>query len=144
MKYFTLSEFTRSATANEYNIDNRADVNVANNIADLVEYTLDPLRELWGKPLKVNSGYRCPLLNKKVGGAANSSHMYGHAADITAGSKDANRRLWYTLINSNIPYTKIINEQDFSWIHISFKIGNVTKTRLRAEKVNGVWKYYNV
>lgn len=144
MKYFTIPELCRSEKAKQLSIDNTPDSVVKANLTALVENTLDPLRELWGTPLKVNSGYRCPALNKAAKGAAGSSHMTGQAADITAGSKDANRRLWYRLINSDIPFTKVINEQDFSWLHISFVAGKITKTRLRAEKKNGKWVYYYV
>ena len=144
MKYFTISELTRSTTATKLGIINTPNTIQRERLMALVDCTLDPLRELWGKPLTVNSGFRCPELNKAVGGATSSSHMQGMAADITAGSKDANRRLWYTLINSNIPYTKVINEQDFSWLHISFDVKNVSKIRMRAEKVNGKWKYFYV
>lgn len=140
MKYFTIEEMTRSTTATKLGLKNSPDIVAKNRLIALVENTLDPLRAAWGKPLKVNSGYRCKTLNKAVGGASNSSHLYGMAADITAGSKDANRRLWYTLITSNIPFTKVINEKDFTWLHISFDAKNVSKIRLREE--NG--KYYNV
>lgn len=144
MKYFTIEELTRSETARVRKIDNTPNEVITEHLKALVDNTLDPLRSLWGNPLHVNSGYRCPQLNKAVGGASNSGHMYGFAADITAGSQDANRRLWYTLINSNIPYTKVINEQDFSWLHIAFDKSNITKIKLRAEKKNDNWVYYRV
>ncbi len=52
----------------------------------LVDHILDPIREAWGKPIKINSGYRSKALNSKVGGSKTSDHMLGRAADITAGS----------------------------------------------------------
>lgn len=143
MKYFTIKELTRSGKAIELKIDNTPPKDIVASLTRLVDNTLDPLRELWGKPLKVNSGYRCPKLNTAIGGATKSAHLFGYAADITAGSKDANKQLWDKLINSNIPYTKVINEMDYSWIHIAFD-GNPTKIKMRGVKIKGVWKYYNV
>ena len=137
MKYFTYEELTFSATAKKLHIDNFPYFNkeVFANLRALVENTLDPLRAAWGKPIRVNSGYRCPKLNKAVGGAANSSHMRGQAADITTGSKIDNKRLWDLLIESSIPYTKVINEKDFSWLHVSFDANNIS--RIKLKEVNG-------
>lgn len=143
MKYFTIKELSRSGKAIELKIDNTPPKDVVANLTRLVDNTLDPLRMLWGKPMKVNSGYRCKRLNDAIGGATKSAHLFGFAADITAGSKEANSQLWDMLLKSNIPYTKVINEQNFSWVHIAFD-GNPTKIKLRGVKINGVWKYYNV
>ena len=70
------------------------------NIELLVSELLDPLREMWGSPIKINSGYRCPELNILVGGAACSQHMSGEAADITVGSRSANSALFDMLLES--------------------------------------------
>ena len=82
MKYFTIEELTRSTTAQLRNIDNTPSPQVISNLTALVDNILDPLREAWGKPIRVNSGYRCPKLNSAVGGSATSEHRYGMAADI--------------------------------------------------------------
>ena len=84
MKYFRLSEFTRSATAQRLGIENIPSEEAVKNLSHLVWNVLDPLRERWGSPIIVNSGYRCPLLNRKVGGVPTSYHMKGQAADIRA------------------------------------------------------------
>ena len=142
MKYFTYEELTRSDTATKLHIDNFPYFNqqVLGNLRALVENTLDPLRSIWGKPIRVNSGYRCPKLNAAVGGATNSSHMKGQAADITAGSKADNKRLWDLLVESPIPFTKVINEKNFSWLHVSFDVQNIS--RIKLKEVNG--KYITV
>ena len=93
MKYFTIEELTRSTTARQRGIDNTPSQQVIDNLTALVNNVLDPLRQAWGKPIHVNSGYRCPALNKAVGGVPHSQHMLGEAADITAGSRDANCQL---------------------------------------------------
>ena len=82
--YFTISELTASATALREGIDNRPTESAYHLLHVLVEQLLDPIREAWGKPIVVSSGYRCKELNALVGGAKNSHHMLGCAADITA------------------------------------------------------------
>ena len=82
-KSFKWSEFTKSDTATRLHIQNEiTDWDVRDNIIALVEEVLQPLRDSWGGPLFINSGYRCPELNKAVGGAENSMHRYGQAADV--------------------------------------------------------------
>lgn len=82
-KNFTFSEFTKSDTAERHHIVNQiTDWEVRDNIVALVENILQPLRDAWGQPLFINSGYRCPELNAKVGGVATSQHTKGQAADV--------------------------------------------------------------
>ena len=82
--YFTISELTASATALREGIDNRPTESAYHILHVLVEQLLDPIREAWGEPIVVSSGYRCKELNALVGGVKNSHHMLGCAADITA------------------------------------------------------------
>lgn len=120
MKYFTIAELTRSTTAQLRGIDNTPSQQVIDNLTALVDNVLDPLREAWGAPIHVNSGYRCPALNKAVGGVPASQHMVGEAADITAGSRAKNQHLYKLLRELNLPIDQAINEHDFSWIHVSY------------------------
>ncbi|MDO4971495.1 MAG: D-Ala-D-Ala carboxypeptidase family metallohydrolase [Bacteroidales bacterium] len=120
MKHFTLEELTRSTTASLRGIDNTPSAEAIGCLEQLVEHILDPLREAWGKPIHVNSGYRCPRLNKEVGGSPSSQHMKGQAADITTGNPADNRRLYHLLSTQNLPVDQAINERDFSWIHLSY------------------------
>ena len=120
MKYFTIKELCNSSVATQKQIDNTPNSEVVNNLECLVEYVLDPLREKYGKPINVNSGYRCPDLNKAVNGSKNSQHMFGLVADITAGSKLENKRLFILAQQLNLPYDQLIDEKDYSWIHISY------------------------
>ena len=82
MKYFSIDEMVRSATAKKYGIDNRPSQDILNNLVLFIETVLDPIREDWGSPIIVSSGYRCPELNKAVGGVNTSGHMYGFCADL--------------------------------------------------------------
>ena len=127
MKYFTFAEFVRSETAQKRKIDNTIPDNIKPNIVALVDNVLDPLRALWGKPLIVNSGYRCPTLNKELKGSSKTSqHMSGQAADIDAGTRADNKALFHLLINSKLPFDQLIFEagdidEGPDWLHISYK-----------------------
>ena len=82
MKHFTVSEMLKSDTAIKQRLWNGAPKEAEENLRALVDEVLDPLREAYGRPIRVNSGYRCPKLNTLVGGTSNSQHMRGEAADI--------------------------------------------------------------
>ena len=119
MKFFDETELTASATAQARGIDNTPPAQAKEALRLLVENVLDPLREAFGAPIYVNSGYRCAALNALVGGAKSSQHMRGEAADVTAGSRDANVRLWRLLRKLDLPIDQAINEHNYAWIHIS-------------------------
>ena len=127
MKYFTIEEMTKSSTATAKHIDNTPNQTAIDNLTKLIEIVLDHLREWYGKPIRVNSGYRCKVLNKAVGSKAkNSQHLYGEATDITAGSKAENEKL-FNYIKDNLPFDQLINESDFSWVHVSYREGRLRK-----------------
>lgn len=131
MRYFTIDELTRSDTARRLGIDNRPAQRHIDSLRRLADDVLDPLREVWGKPITVNSGYRCPELNRAVGGARASQHMLGQAADITVGSKADNRRLFQLVQSLNLPFTQLIDESDFAWVHIGYDPANVKRQVLK-------------
>lgn len=131
MKHFTIEELCRSNTATLRGIDNTPSEEIKRNLTALVDNVLDPLRQAWGKPLVVNSGYRCPQLNKAVGGSKTSHHMKGMAADITTGNKADNRRLFQLAIDLKLPFYQLIDEKGFSWVHISYDPANVKRQILR-------------
>lgn len=118
MKHFSLTELTRSSTALRLGIDNTPDAETIKRLEALVANVLDPLREAYGKPIKVTSGYRCPRLNRAVGGAESSQHIKGEAADITAGTPSENLYIYNLL--KNLPIDQAINEHNGSWLHVSF------------------------
>lgn len=145
MKYFTIAELTRSATAKRLGIDNTPSAEVCANLAHLGKYILDPLREAWGAPIIVTSGYRCQKLNKAVGGASNSQHLYGQAADIRTVSdrREDNMKLLRKLIEMELPFDKLIAEYVDSqgrpdWIHVSYSPAH---RRMKLTCKGG--RYYN-
>ena len=120
MKYFTIKELCKSATAEQKKIDNSPTQEVINNLKLLVDNVLDPLREKYGKPIRVNSGYRSPVLNKIVSGSKTSQHMTGLAVDITTGSIQGNKKLFALVQSLNLPFDQLIDENKFKWIHVSY------------------------
>ena len=91
-----------SAVARSRGIDNTPPPQAVAALHDLIGHLLDPLREAWGGPVVVNSGYRSPALNAAVGGAPRSRHMYGEAADITVGSPSANAALFVAMFEVEV------------------------------------------
>lgn len=126
MKYFTLNELTKSATAKRLHIDNTPNVEIKQNLTALVDNILDPLREAWGKPIIVSSGYRCPTLNKAVGGVKNSQHTLGQAADIhtVSDTVEDNKKLYQLIRELDLPVDQCINEYNYNWVHVSYSQKN--------------------
>ena len=126
MKYFTIKELSSTNTG----LSNIPPYEVQKNLEALVENVLDPLREKYGKSIRVNSGYRSAAVNAKVKGAKNSDHLYGYAADITAGNKVENKKL-FELIRDNFDFKQLINEYNYSWVHVSWQSGANRKQILK-------------
>ena len=122
MKYFTLRELTKSDTAKRRGITNIPNKEEENNLIALVENILDPLREAYGKPIIVTSGYRCEELNRLVGGSKNSQHRAGMAVDIRTipDTVEENKELYDLVISLNLPFDQLINEHNFDWVHVSY------------------------
>lgn len=122
MKHFKLKEFLKSSTATRLKIDNTPSKEAICNLEALVENILDPLREAYGKPIIITSGYRCPKLNTAVKGAKTSQHALGQAADIKSAlnSIEENKKLFNLIISLKLPFDQLINEHNFSWVHVSF------------------------
>lgn len=120
MKYFTIKELCKSSTATAKGIDNSPNSEIVKNLEQLIDNILDPLRERYGKPITVNSGYRCSELNKAVGGSKTSQHMKGLAADITVGSPKKNKVLFDLIKEMDLPFDQLIDENKLSWVHVSY------------------------
>ena len=134
-KNFNLSEFTKSGFADKYEIDNTPDPISKANIIRLVTEILQPIRDEFGEPIIVKSGYRCERVNEGVGGTKNSDHKYGCAADIRTQSNllPDNMSLWNCIMqmvkDGKITCRQIIFEYGRKnigpqWIHISINHNN--------------------
>jgi uncharacterized protein YcbK (DUF882 family) len=119
-KHITLDEAITSATALRNGINNNPDSVTFERMKLVANKCFEPLREWYGKPIRINSFYRSQLLNVKVGGSATSQHVKGEAIDISAGNKVENKKL-FDWICANLDFDQVINEYDFQWVHISYK-----------------------
>ena len=132
MKYFSIGEMSRSKVADLKGIPNHPNTYQKMNLEKLIDNVLDPIRALYGKPVYVNSGFRSATLNKAVGGAKNSQHMEGKAADITTGTPEENKKLWDLIMflfqEGDISFDQLIFEKPVngnpSWIHVSYNEDN--------------------
>lgn len=126
---FTVDELCRSKTAQRRGIDNTPTPSIRVNLEKLIANVLQPLRDKYGKPIIVDSGYRCPKLNQAVGGAKTSQHLYGQAADIHSVSDSVkdNKELFdlakQMIENKEIIVGQLINEYNYNWVHISIPDG---------------------
>ena len=125
---FSLEEMCYSITANQKKINNyTTDNNIISKLKLLCEHILQPVRDNYGKPVVINSGYRCPSLNKAVGGAKTSQHLTGEAADFEImGLSNYELACW---IKDNLDFDQLIlefcdnlkNDKNAGWVHCSYK-----------------------
>ena len=139
---FTLEELLFSTAAVTKGIGNKPNDIAIGKLKDLCVNILQPLREYLGEPLKIYSGFRSQLLNAAVGGANSSQHLYGEAADIGCGKRNAEI---FKYIKKNLDYDQLIWEFGDSkqpdWIHVSFRREIGRKQSLKAQKIKGKTVY---
>lgn len=126
MKYFTIKELISSSTATQHNINNTPTKEIEENLKALVDNILDPLREAYGKPIIVTSGYRCEQLNTLLKGSKTSQHRFGQAADIKTvlDTPTENKKLFDLVQKLNLPFDQLIDEYNFNWVHVSYSPRN--------------------
>lgn len=145
-EHFNLKEFTKSETAIRKRIDNTPNLEHANNLKMVCENILEPVRKHFGKPVRINSGYRGPALNKAVGGSAKSQHCNGEAVDFEIdGLPNPDLAKW---VAQNCDFDQIILEfydpkegPNSGWVHASYSKGKNRKQKLTAVTVNGKTVY---
>ena len=121
-RHFSLAEMTRSVKAVQLGIQNEPGSVEIENLTALCTSVLDPLREALGTSIKVNSGYRGPELNRRIGGASSSQHIQGKAADIQCPGMST-MQLFKRIIELELPFDQMIYEaasRTAQWVHISF------------------------
>ena len=124
--FFSLAELIKSSTATKHHIDNTPPADVIRNLQYGVDMVLDPLRRIYGKPILITSGYRCPKLNTLVGGVSNSWHTQGNAADIHVASLTEATKLFSNL--QKIPSVDTVlfeHSGSGQWLHVQW---NMAKT----------------
>jgi hypothetical protein len=140
--HFDLSEFTRSESAKREGLDNTPTAEHLENIKILCEKVLEPIRLRFGS-INISSGYRGKMLNHFIGGSVNSDHCLGRAADIDmddSGSGVTNKEI-FDYIKDNLEIDQLINEFNYSWIHVGYRLGANRKQVLKAVKEKGKTVY---
>jgi zinc D-Ala-D-Ala carboxypeptidase len=139
--HFTLAEFTRSESAKRHGVSNQPTPEHIQNIKILCERVLEPIRMKFG-PLILSSGYRSKVLNHYIGGSLKSQHCEGKAADLDMDGVDGvtNKEI-FEYIKNELEFDQLINEFNYSWIHVSYNLGKNRKQVLDALKVNNKTVY---
>lgn len=121
-KHISYSEATHSDKAIKLGLDNTPSTEHLVNMKDVALMCFEPLREWYGKPIKINSFFRSPEVNKAVKGSNTSDHMKGCSIDLTAESKEENLKL-FVWMKANLIFDQLIWENEGEWIHVSFRKG---------------------
>lgn len=139
MKYFTIAELTRT----NQKANNAITIEQGDNLKQLIEKVLDPAREEFGEPIKVTSGFRSQEVNRLVGGSKSSQHCKGQAADLTCSD---NKKLFRIL--AEMEFDQLIyefgDENQPSWVHVSYVLGANRNEILRARKSKGRTSYEKI
>jgi len=141
-QHFDLSEFTRSESAKREGLDNTPTPEHLENIKILCEKVLEPIRLRFGS-INISSGYRGKLLNHFIGGAINSDHCVGRAADIDMDDvcTGVTNKEIFEYIKDNLEFDQVINEYNYSWVHVGYRQGANRKQVLKAVKEKGKTVY---
>ena len=142
---FSLHELTKSETALRYDMENNPGPAETANLTELAGKVLQPIRDHYQKGVKINSGFRHPEVNAKVGGSRTSDHCKGMAADLEIpGVANAELAQW---VKDNLEFTQLILEfytpgiPDSGWVHVSYDPANLKKQVMTATKQNGKTVY---
>lgn len=141
--HFNLAEFTRSESAKRHGVSNEPTSEHLANIKILCEKILEPIRMKFGA-INISSGYRSKVLNHYIGGSLRSQHCEGKAADIDMdGMGSVTNKQIFEYIKNELEFDQLINEFNYSWIHVSYNQGKNRKQILDALKVNNKTVYAN-
>ena len=136
-EHFSLDELTFSPEAVRKGLDNTPSQAVIENLK-MTAYNMEKVRDLLGKPIHVNSGFRSPAVNVAVGGTLKSAHIEGHAVDFICPAFGTPRDICRVIMGSNLKYDKLIYEG--TWVHISFA-PSMRRENLQAHFKNGKATY---
>jgi len=147
-KNFSLAELTKSQTATRKGIDNEPSTEHVENLIHLAETVLQPIRDEFGRPVVISSGYRSPELCEAIGSSAKSQHAKGEAADFEVpGMDNMQLAIW---ISKNTVFDQLILEfyepgdPNSGWVHCSAVKEGSRAQVLKASKVEGKTKYENI
>ena len=142
-KHLDIGEVIRSESAKREGIINMPTPEHYENLKVIAEKVFEPIREHFGVPILISSGYRSEALNVYIGGSRSSDHSKGRALDIDmdGSSSGVTNKMIFEFIKDNLEYDQLINEFDFAWVHVGYRLDGNRKQTLRANKVNGKTTY---
>lgn len=143
-KHLSLAEVTRSETAKRKGVSNMPTPEHLENFKLLAEKVFEPIREHFKVPIHISSGYRSKELNKAIGGSSSSQHLLGQAIDIDMDGtpNGVTNKMIFDFIMKNLNFDQLINEFDYSWVHVSYNSnGKQRKQVLKAIKQGGKTSY---
>jgi hypothetical protein len=145
-KNLALSEVTRSETAKRKGISNMPTPEHIENFKKLAEKVFQPIRDHFGKPIRISSGYRSKALNTAVGGSLSSQHCTGEAIDIDMDGTDITNAQIFHFIKDNLEFDQMIwefgTDTNPDWVHVSYEsTGKQRKQILKAKRVGGKTTY---
>ena len=144
--HLELSEVIRSDSAKRNGISNMPTTEHIENFKILAENIFEPIREHFGVPIRISSGYRSKELNDKTKGASKTSdHCFGRAIDIDNDGTSITNKQIFNFIKDNLKYKQLIFEfgtdENPAWVHVSYDPDNLKNETLKAVKLNNVTKY---
>lgn len=145
-KNLSLAEVTRSETAKRRGVSNMPTEAHIENFKLLAEKVFQPIREHFGVPIHISSGYRSAALNKAIGGAASSQHCTGEAIDIDMDGTSVTNAAIFNYIKDNLEFDQLIwefgTDANPDWVHVSYEsTGKQRKQILKAIKKGGATSY---
>jgi len=145
-RHISYKEGVYSRTATRLNIDNKPNDNQMQNMCLIAEEVFEPLRVWVGGPIKINSFFRSPELNKAIGGSTKSQHCHGQAIDLDDTFGRATNAEMYEFIRKYLDFDQMIwefgDDDNPSWVHVSYVSEDKNRNRcLKAYKENGKTKY---
>ena len=145
-EHISYKEGVYSRTATRLDIDNEPNDEQMNNMCLIAQEVFEPLRMWVGGPIKINSFFRSPKLNKTIGGSTKSQHCHGQAIDLDDTFGRATNAEMFDFIKENLDFDQMIwefgDEDNPDWVHVSYVSEDKNRNRcLQAYKENGKTKY---
>jgi zinc D-Ala-D-Ala carboxypeptidase len=145
-KNLVLAEVIRSETAKRKGISNIPTPEHIENFKKLAENVFQPIRDHFGVPIHISSGYRSKALNKAIGGSLTSQHCQGEAIDIDMDGTSITNKQIFDFIKDNLVFDQMIwefgTDKNPDWVHVSYEsTGKQRKQILKAVKIKGKTSY---
>ena len=144
--HISYKEATYSRTATRLDIENKPNEKQMQSMCLIADEVFEPLRMYVGGPIKINSFFRAPKLNKAIGGSTKSQHCHGQAIDLDDTFGRATNAEMYNFIKQNLDFDQMIwefgDDDNPNWVHVSYVSPEENRKRcLKAYKENGKTKY---